>query len=194
VSEYQFDLSGGSPPIDFANTLGGKHRREERLVGYADLVAFARQAGLLSDELAARLSAAAVARPAEAEAVLARARELREALFALFSEAERPAMALDELNDELAVAMAQLRVDPALAWTWADEAERLDSPLWPIARQAAELLVTEQRRRVHECAADDCRWLFLDTSKNRSRRWCDMKSCGNRAKVRSFYERQRAGA
>jgi predicted RNA-binding Zn ribbon-like protein len=90
--------------------------------------------------------------------------------------------------------MAQLRVDPALAWTWADEAERLDSPLWPIARQAAELLVTEQRRRVHECAADDCRWLFLDTSKNRSRRWCDMKSCGNRAKVRSFYERQRAGA
>jgi predicted RNA-binding Zn ribbon-like protein len=194
VSEYQFDLSGGSPPIDFANTMGGKHRREERLGGYADLIAFARQSGLLSDALAGRLSEAAAARPAEADAVLARARELREALFALFSEAERPAAALDGLNRELAVAMAQLRVDRALAWTWAESAERLDSPLWPIARQAAELLVTEERRRVRECAADDCRWLFLDTSKNKSRRWCDMKSCGNRAKVRNFYERQRAGA
>ena len=193
MAEYQFDLSGGSTPLDLANTLGGKNRVEEHLHAYADLVAFARQDGLLGDELAARLRTIAAERPDEAAAVLARARALREALFALFS-ADRPAPEpLAALNDELAVAMAQLRVTPDLAWSWADET-RLDRPLWPIARQAAELLVSEQRQRVHECAADDCRWLFMDTSKNKSRRWCDMKSCGNRAKVRSFYERQRGRA
>ena len=191
MPEYQFDLSGGSPSLDLANTLGGKHRLEERLHNYDDLVAFARQDGLVPDELAARLRSEAAARPAEAEAVLSRARALREALFRLF--AEQDLAALPVLNRELAIAMAQARLDDRLEWAWAHE-ERLDRPLWPIARQAAELLVSEEKARIHECAADDCRWLFVDTSKNKSRRWCDMKSCGNRAKVRSFYERRRAGA
>ena len=190
MNEYQFDLTGGSPPLDLANTLGGKHRVEEHLHGYEDLVAFARQDGLVSDEVAARLRAGAAARTAEAEAVLRRAKELREALFRLFAEGATAELAV--LNRELSVAMAQLRVDEGLGWAWADEETRLDRPLWPIARQAAEMLVSGQRQRVRECAAGDCRWLFLDTSKNRSRRWCDMKSCGNRAKVRSFYERQRS--
>ena len=191
MTEYQFDLSGGSPPLDFANTLGGKQRAEEHLHAYEDLVAFARQSGLVSDELAARLRAEAALRPAEAEAVLGRARTLREALFRLF--AEQAVVELPVLNRELAIGMTQLRVDDALRWAWADEL-RLDRPLWPIARQAAELLVSQEKARIHECAADDCRWLFVDTSKNKSRRWCDMKSCGNRAKVRSFYERRRTRA
>ena len=44
---------------------------------------------------------------------------------------------------------------------------------------------------VRICGADDCLWIFLDTSKNRTRRWCDMKQCGNRMKARRFYERQK---
>ena len=43
---------------------------------------------------------------------------------------------------------------------------------------------------VRECGASDCAWLFLDTSKNHHRRWCDMTRCGNRAKVRRFYARR----
>lgn len=43
--------------------------------------------------------------------------------------------------------------------------------------------------RLKACRADDCRWVFLDTSKNRSRAWCSMDSCGNREKVRAYRER-----
>jgi predicted RNA-binding Zn ribbon-like protein len=77
-------------------------------------------------------------------------------------------------------------------WRWAEVAENLESILWPIAYEAAQLLASESLSHVRMCAAEDCRWLFLDTSKSHSRRWCDMKSCGNRDKARRFYERQRA--
>jgi predicted RNA-binding Zn ribbon-like protein len=46
--------------------------------------------------------------------------------------------------------------------------------------------------RLKACRADDCRWAFLDTAKNRSRAWCSMQSCGNRAKVAAYRERHTA--
>lgn len=190
--EHRFDLSGGSAPLDLVNTLGGAGRSDERLGSYGDLLAFARQAGLVDDAVAARLSVAAASRPVEAESTRKRALALREALFRIFTADEPPQRDLAELNRALATAMAQLRVRPDRTWGWSEQDSRLDAPIWPIAREAAELLVGPELARVRECAADDCRWLFLDTSKNRSRRWCDMKSCGNRAKARSFYQRRRA--
>jgi predicted RNA-binding Zn ribbon-like protein len=63
--------------------------------------------------------------------------------------------------------------------------------LWPVARSAAELLSSESVDRVRECASSTCTWLFIDDSRNRRRRWCDMASCGNRAKARRYYERHR---
>jgi predicted RNA-binding Zn ribbon-like protein len=213
--EYQFDLSGGIACLDFANSISRSSQREH-INRYEDLVAFARQSGLVSDDLAACLRDEAAARPAEAEATWRRAIALREALFRLFAAvaAELPPAAedLDHMNRELSAALARLRVAPrrngrsghvpgapdragghesALGWAWGEAATRLDAPLWPLARQSAELLVGGGLARVRECAAGDCRWLFLDTSKNRSRRWCDMKSCGNRAKVRRFYRKKR---
>jgi predicted RNA-binding Zn ribbon-like protein len=217
--EYEFDLSGGIACLDFANTISRSLPVEQEQVNrYEDLVAFARQAGLVSDELAAQLRERAAARPEEAEAIRRRAVALREALFRVFAavaaDAVPPADDLAHLNREMSTALAQLRVDrpgrgrpgldpgvrsgahededeAAFAWTWAEPSSHLDAPLWPLTRQAAELLVGPGLERVRECAAGDCRWLFVDTSKNRSRRWCDMKSCGNRAKVRRFYHRKR---
>jgi len=69
-----------------------------------------------------------------------------------------------------------------------------EAPLWPIARSAAELLASEQVHFIRNCSSKTCQWLFLDTSKNHRRRWCDMKLCGNRAKVRRFYTRKKKGA
>jgi predicted RNA-binding Zn ribbon-like protein len=81
-------------------------------------------------------------------------------------------------------------------WRWAGDAESepaLDRVLWPVARSAAELLTSDDLAAVRECAAPDCRWLFLDRSRNRSRRWCAMATCGNRSKARRHYRRGRAG-
>ena len=72
-----------------------------------------------------------------------------------------------------------------------EERDALDYPLWPIARSAADLLVSADVALVHECASDVCSWLFVDRSPGRRRRWCDMKVCGNRAKARRFYQRRR---
>jgi predicted RNA-binding Zn ribbon-like protein len=62
--------------------------------------------------------------------------------------------------------------------------------LWPVLRSAAELLTSDRMDRVRLCSAEDCDWLFLDSSRNRSRRWCDMAVCGNRSKVRRFRQTQ----
>ncbi|HEX2091777.1 MAG TPA: CGNR zinc finger domain-containing protein, partial [Longimicrobiaceae bacterium] len=125
--------------------------------------------------------------------------ELREAIYGIFSTlaggGEAPQEELEILNRELSRAMSRARITAAggqCDWAWQDTGE-LDRVLWPVARSAAQLLTSEDRVRVKECAGDDCGWLYLDTSKNRSRRWCDMKDCGNRAKVRRHYHRHRAG-
>src|SRR5438270_5320885 len=91
------------------------------------------------------------------------------------------------------VSLERLR---GFAWGWAAPdaseaaAEALASPLRPILRSAAELLTSGERGDVRECAAGDCTWLFLDRSRNRTRRWCSMATCGNRAKAQRHYRRR----
>ena len=77
-------------------------------------------------------------------------------------------------------------------WTWTDE-DVLDRMLWPVVRSSAELLVEGDLTRVRQCHGEQCGWLFVDMTKNRSRRWCDMGDCGNLAKVRRFRSRHRKG-
>ncbi|MGH9751659.1 MAG: CGNR zinc finger domain-containing protein, partial [Blastocatellia bacterium] len=75
-------------------------------------------------------------------------------------------------------------------WEWTDTKNALDQMLWRIADSAAEMLTTDDLTRLRECPGEDCGWLFLDTSKNSRRQWCDMQTCGNLAKVRRFRRRQ----
>jgi len=63
---------------------------------------------------------------------------------------------------------------------------------WLIVRSAADLLTSDKLHDVRACSAEDCRWLFLDISKNHSRRWCDMETCGNQAKARRHYRRKKS--
>ena len=198
-----FRLIGGCLCLDFANTAGS-HASEhpsESLESYADLVAWSRQAGILSDDEAQHLLREAQRRPAEAAAVLDQARALREVIYHVFSAVaagRAPAAAdLGALNAALSVALARLCVAPTgdgFAWTWTGDANVLDRMLWPIARSAADLLTSETLPRVRECAAHPCGWLFVDMSRNHSRRWCDMQDCGNRAKARRHYQRKRAAS
>jgi predicted RNA-binding Zn ribbon-like protein len=197
--EYVFDLSGGRPCLDFANTLSGRlNTPKERLPRYEDLVAWARQSGLMGRAHAPELLRQASLRPADAQAVLDRARALREVLYRLFSAAasgERPrSEALTSFNQLLPPALAHRRLVRAAGgfrWEWDSPAGALDSILWPVILSAAELLASDELPAVRECAAGPCTWLFLDRSRNHSRRWCDMRVCGNRMKARRHYERAR---
>jgi predicted RNA-binding Zn ribbon-like protein len=77
------------------------------------------------------------------------------------------------------------------AWEWHETERALELPVWMVARSAADLLVSDDLTRVRECAGEKCDWLFLDASRNRSRRWCEMAACGNRAKAQRNYARRR---
>ncbi len=196
----EFELIGGVPCLDFCNTLGGRRgfRTSEKLVGYDDLLDWSRQVGILTSSVARRLTRAATRHPSESAAVLARAIELREALARIFVARvarRRPARAdLASLNRELRRGLASARLvatRDGVDWRWEGNVEALDQMLVPIARSAAEVLTSATIERVRECSSSTCGWLFLDASKNRSRRWCDMKTCGNLQKVRRHRNKQR---
>jgi len=195
-----FELSGGALCLDFANTWGDRARTEsDRLASYGDLLAFARQAGIASGPVVSALARLAARDPAAAVGAVTRARALREAIARLFSAQARGREVspgdVERLNDALMQGLTRLRVDrteQGYRWRWSHDPIDLDAPLAPIARSAAELLTSAELRRVRECDGDDCTWLFLDGSRSRSRRWCSMASCGNRAKARRHYRRRRA--
>jgi predicted RNA-binding Zn ribbon-like protein len=165
----------------------------DKLRSYDDVVTWAERAELLGSRRAARLRRAAAADPGEASAVLERVRSLREVIYRVFTaDPARPPdlRALGEAAAEAASERRLERTDDGYVFAWTDS-DRLDQIIWPVALSAAELLASRDRARVKECAADDCSWLFMDRSRNRSRRWCDMRDCGNRAKARRFQARQR---
>jgi predicted RNA-binding Zn ribbon-like protein len=196
----RFDLSAGELALDFANTWGDERPRSVGL-DYDDLLAWSVQAGLLDDSAVERLRRTAAARPEETAATVDDARRLGMAIVGVFRRVASGGTPLDadveSLNRSLREALGRLRLrrgEACCTWTWSADDDDLDRMLWPVARSAAELLTSDRLDRVRECASPTCAWLFLDGSRNRSRKWCDMASCGNRAKARRFYRRHHQGS
>jgi len=199
----KFQFVGGEVCLDFANTVGGKRgaATREYLNSYADFVSWCRQAGLVEDARAAALLSGAARRTGDSAAALHRAITLRETIyriFAAFASGLSPEDSdLDRLNVELSAHLGRLRVGVAanrkkFRWTWADGGTALDDALGPIARSAADLLNCPLHlERVRQCDGATCGWLFVDGTKNQSRRWCVMSDCGNVAKVRRFRMKNR---
>jgi predicted RNA-binding Zn ribbon-like protein len=193
------DLVGGHVALDFANSgsLDGAPP-SERLRSYPDLVTFAVRTGLIDPACAAELLAEAARRPEQAAAVLERARALRDAVDHVFSAVAASRQPAEDdiaaLNAFLEEGMRYRRLEPdahCCGWGWSAGDEPLAQMLWPIVNEAADLLVEGDLERVKACGNGTCGWLFVDMSRNRSRRWCDMKDCGNRAKARRHYARQK---
>jgi len=196
----KFEMIGGRTCLDFVNTAS--QRRDgpftDKLNGYEDLLDWAVQAEQLSEDEAAHLRAKAEANPAAAEAVVERSRVLREAIYRVFAaRSEGEVLPIDDLrviSDENARAAVNRVLTPvgfgSCTFEWSTY-DALDRPLWPVAVSAVTLASSVDAERVKECGggANNCNWLFLDTSKNRSRRWCDMKECGNREKARRHYHK-----
>ena len=201
-AQRPFDLDRRALCLDFLNTLSQRRLGVgERLQRYVDLVRFAREADAIDQGAADELDAEAARHPRLAQRALREALILRELICRVLlahGSGTLPAPAdLEELNHVLAEALAHRRLTTrggALDWTWDAREMSLDRPLWPILESAAGLLTSERGTRVRQCASDTCGWMFLDRSPAGRRRWCDMKSCGNRAKARRHYQRQRRAA
>jgi predicted RNA-binding Zn ribbon-like protein len=192
-----YDLCGGHPALDFVNSLDNRFHADgprELLADYADLLRFTRQTRLLDAGQLRRLADAVDARAAAR--ALRSARELREALAAAFyggvDQRPPPPAALKTLERYFhgMSAHQQLRWDRSgPTWDWGDAAAHAELPVWMLAHAASQLMFSEALNRIRACGAESCRWLFLDTSKNHTRRWCKMQVCGNRMKARRFQAR-----
>jgi predicted RNA-binding Zn ribbon-like protein len=200
--EHAFELNAGRLCLDFTNTVRARPLNEkvDLIGGYEDLLSWARQATILTPGEAATLGETARQQPRAAADALAQALTLREALYGVFSARAAglpaPASDLRTINKAIGKSMTRAGLSPAAAggfeWSWPDAPLGVDRVAWWVAREASELLTSRDLTGVRECAGYDCGRLFMDGTKNHSRRWCDMASCGNRAKGRRHYERRKA--
>jgi predicted RNA-binding Zn ribbon-like protein len=191
-------LLGGRLCLDFINTLDwrGIEKPVEFLNTYQDLVVWSRHVGICTPGETRRLATTARGCEAEAQQVRQRAVELRETLYRIFSAISQNKNPSKEdltcFNQQLSASMQAsqiVRIKDGYNWDTTGDKARLDWIFNAIARSAAELLVSAELQNVKSCDDPACGWLFLDTSRNKRRRWCDMQDCGNRAKASRFYKK-----
>lgn len=191
---------GGRLCLDFVNTVGGRDPGgaaiRDKIASYEDLLAWSVLAGSVNRRRAGVLARLAARRSRTAADVLARALRLREGLYRVFKRAaqgRRPAPGdADVLRRELSIARTYQRLDAQggrFVWSFRGSPEMLDRVLWPVPLSAAELLTSSDLDKLGQCGGENCGWMFLDTSRNHGRQWCDMQDCGNRAKVRRFRQK-----
>ncbi|WP_174615499.1 CGNR zinc finger domain-containing protein [Virgibacillus ihumii] len=199
---HKHDLLGGRLCLDFANTVSWHDSREksqELLTSYEKLLGWSLHANILKEQQSLLLLRKAESQPSKAKVVLQQAIELRESIYQIFSLVsgnETPVSKdLSVLNEALSNAYGMMRVVPGenkFSLEFVNCEETLDGMLPPIVQSAIEILISEKElSRVKKCEGAPCGWLFLDTSRNRSRRWCSMADCGNRAKAKRFYHNKK---
>jgi predicted RNA-binding Zn ribbon-like protein len=200
-ADYKYDFDSGNLSLDLANSLEwhASDNPVEHMPDYVSLISWGEAAGILTEERAAQLRNLAMQTPDEATEAYGRAITLREVVFRIFShvyhQEEIKAGDMQALNALLSQSLLHLELvssGEGFDWIWSGDSQDFDQIIWPVARQAAELLTSDQLNRVRVCEDDrGCGYLFIDTTRNHSRRWCSMESCGNRAKARRHYARQR---
>lgn len=186
--------------LEFPKTKGweSRDRPDDALSDYPGLLTWAREADLIDGQTAAALRASADADPAGASQAVAVAQAARDTIYRVFrpiGDGHVPAAtdvgALGDLAASFAPHRRLTRDGESYQWEWdRGNPPALASPVWPVVQNAVDLLTSEWVSRVRHCASDSCGWLFVDRSRNRSRRWCEMSDCGNREKVRRFRRRE----
>lgn len=191
---------GNALCLDFANTTEPRGQADafDFLATYEDLVHWAAHVGMISRGSGTKLRREGSGAPRRATAVFDEARFLREAISSVFEAIAMGRTPPRKDLDEITRSYRSHLKDTSLV----TQGERfgfatspssdLGSPLWPVVGSAVELLTHGDLKSIKICAGD-CRWLFLDTSKNHSRRWCTMAVCGSRDKMRRHYARHRVG-
>jgi predicted RNA-binding Zn ribbon-like protein len=193
------ELIGGAGCLDFINSVSNRFSRNpgEHLLDYAGLLVWLQRCGTLPVAASRRLLARSTHDPQSAGETLRVAVRLRDAAWRLLStvtRGEKFAKAdLDVVNRALDAALAHMELTPSdgkfdVRWK---ESDSLGSALWPVTRELMAFLTSGEMRLVRICADAECGWVFVDRSRNHLRRWCSMRDCGNRAKVRAHYQRQK---
>jgi predicted RNA-binding Zn ribbon-like protein len=186
--------------LDYANTRywRGSEPPTEELHALADVLAWHQARDVMSKEVVAALKAWWHERPRLADAAFARALALREALYRMFgaiaSGGDPDAGDLAILNRALAGAPARAQLHhtaSGYAWQVARLRPSVNDLLAPVLWSAADLLTGARLARIRRCANDRCLYLFVDDSRNGTRRWCSMSMCGNRAKAHRHYVKSR---
>jgi len=195
-----FQLIAAHPALDFINTLDWRFREEgpeELIKSYDDLLRFAGQSKLLTPKQSRQLMRTVDS--GTGGRVLNNCIELREVMAEVFYvglDVRIPSAAsVRKLEQYFKVVHARQTLyweDSRLAWEWSEMAGEAEFPLWLLSLSASELMTSPEMYSVRACDSPECRWLFMDTSKNHTRRWCDMKVCGNRMKARRFKARQQS--
>lgn len=190
------EVDGGNLGLDFANTINSRlNPTTDYIRAYPGLVAWGERVGVLASETRRALLADAATDPTGTERALDQAHRLRDAIFRAFSAiaASQPPPSADvrRLLRAYGHAVARASVDgepgrTTLGWSIGS---RLAGVLDPVAYAAGGLLLATDRPTVKECPG--CGWLFLDQSRNGNRRWCDMRTCGSRDKMRRYYRSRR---
>jgi predicted RNA-binding Zn ribbon-like protein len=191
-SEYELSL-------DFANTVDWRNgqNRHDGLESFSKLVSWSVEKGVIPGDQAPSVLRAAREQHLE-EGVFRRAIQLRETIYRIFSAIghdEHPAEEdIGTLNGYLAdypSSSTVVRKGDEYGWMWTPGKGTEGRILWPIAKSAADLLTSDELGRVRECANQEegCGWVFLDKTRSKTRKWCSMDGCGNRAKARTWYEK-----
>ncbi len=200
---------GGKLCLDFVNSVGGRIEQEniifpeniilkDKLETFDDLAAWSKETGIISESERKKLIDLNSSKKKETDSVFKKAIELREALFkilySVINNKEPEERMIQILNREYSAANERRKLvylNHKFEWQFSKDPLEPDYIIWMIAESAAELLSSDLLSRIKMCPGENCGWLFLDTSKNKSRQWCDMKDCGNLAKVRRFREKQK---
>ena len=195
-----FKLYAGHPALELVNTLDMRFSGQtvDLIPTYKDLLRLTTQLQLLTAEQARKL--ARTVGEEEARRVLASTAELREArarvlygrIDGTIDGTRPPAGPLKILEQQFHAAALHRRLlagESHLEWSWSGVEREAEIPLWMLAQAASDLLVSSDAELIKDCGDPTCRWLFLDVSKNHTRRWCDMKTCGNRMKARRHHAR-----
>jgi predicted RNA-binding Zn ribbon-like protein len=191
-----FKLHAGHPALELVNTLDMRFSGQtiDLIPTYKDLLRLTMQLQMLTVAQARKLGR--TVGEGEARRVVASTVELREALakvlYGRIDGTRPPPGQIQVLEKQFHAAGLHRRLmtgESHLEWSWSGVERQAEFPLWMLSQAASDLLVSIDAELIKDCGDPTCRWLFLDVSKNHTRRWCDMKTCGNRMKARRHHER-----
>jgi len=193
---FTLRFDGGNLSLNFLNTV--EYRHEEFAVDfihhYLDLITWAHFADAVGDSQKELLQGLSQEKSNEAIKIYYEAIQLREAMYEyiinLINRENVDPVSMHIINQWISRAFSNLElhlVDRNVVLDWNAEKFGLESVLWPIIKSFVDLVTLTNHKRIKQCS--NCGWIFVDNSKNSSRRWCSMEICGNRVKARRFAQK-----